>query len=136
MEEFSMKDLQELFKQVNTLIKKLNDLNDTKLNIEITNKDNEILQNYIKTLNKIEDINTDIKKVKDNLYESMLNEDIDLLEGKYCDISLKKPYYKTDFNLKLFLEDYKPTNSLYKKYVNKKLIKGNINIKLLNENKH
>ncbi len=131
-----MKDLQELFKQVNTLIKKLNDLNDTKLNIEITNKDNEILQNYIKTLNKIEDINTDIKKVKDNLYESMLNEDIDLLEGKYCDISLKKPYYKTDFNLKLFLEDYKPTNSLYKKYVNKKLIKGNINIKLLNENKH
>lgn len=131
-----MKDLQELFKQVNTLIKKLNDLNDTKLNIEITNNDNEILQNYIKTLNKIEDINTDIKKVKDNLYESMLNEDIDLLEGKYCDISLKKPYYKTDFNLKLFLEDYKPTNSLYKKYVNKKLIKGNINIKLLNENKH
>lgn len=131
-----MKDLQELFKEVNTLIKKLNDLNDIKLNIEITNKDNEILQNYIKTLNKIEDINKEIKKIKDNLYESMLNEDIDLLEGKYCDISLKKPYYKTDFNLKLFLQDYKPTNSLYKKYVDKKLIKGNINIKLLNENKH
>lgn len=131
-----MKDLQELFKEVNTLIKKLNDLNDIKLNIEITNKDNEILQNYIKTLNKIEDINKEIKKIKDNLYESMLNEDIDLLEGKYCDVSLKKPYYKTDFNLKLFLQDYKPTNSLYKKYVDKKLIKGNINIKLLNENKH
>ena len=129
-----MEKLNDVFKKVNNLIKKLNDLNDKKLDIEVLNKDNLVLQEYIKTLNKIDSVNKEIKDIKDVLYEHMVNEDIDLLEGNYCNITLKKPYYKTDFNLKLFLEDYKPTNSLYKKYVDKKLIKGNVNIKPLKEN--
>ena len=129
-----MEKLNDVFKKVNSLIKKLNDLNDKKLDIEVLNKDNLVLQEYIKTLNKIDNVNKEIKDIKDVLYEHMINEDIDLLEGNYCNITLKKPYYKTDFNLKLFLEDYKPTNSLYKKYVDKKLIKGNVNIKPLKEN--
>ncbi len=96
---------------------------------ELLNKDNEILKKYRQLLKKKEDIEKSIKEDKDILYTQMLEEDMDLLEGKYINVSLKRPYYKTDFDLTQFKKDYKPTSSMYKKYVKQKLVKGNIIIK-------
>lgn len=96
---------------------------------ELLNKDNEILKKYKQLLKKKEDIEKSIKEDKDILYTQMLEEDMDLLEGKYINVSLKRPYYKTDFDLTQFKKDYKPTSSMYKKYVKQKLVKGNIIIK-------
>ena len=96
---------------------------------EIKNKDNEVLQQYKKLLDKKQKIENSIKEYKDILYTGMLEEDLDLLEGKYIDVTLKRPYYKTEFDLSKFKKDYKPESSMYKKYVKQKLVKGNIIIK-------
>lgn len=54
---------------------------------EIKNKDNEVLQQYKKLLNKKQKIEDSIKEYKDILYTGMLEEDLDLLEGKYIDVT-------------------------------------------------
>ena len=109
----------------NKYLKLLSDITE----FELLNKDNEILKKYRQLLKKKEDIEKSIKEDKDILYTQMLEEDMDLLEGKYINVALKRPYYKTDFDLTQFKKDYKPTSSMYKKYVKQKLVKGNIIIK-------
>ena len=96
---------------------------------EYENKDSEILKKYKQLLKKKDDIEKAMKDAKDILYKEMLEEDMDLLEGRYIDISLKRPYYKTDFDITQFKKDFKPNSSMYKKYIKQKLVKGNIIVK-------
>lgn len=109
----------------NKYLKLLSDITE----FELLNKDNEILKKYRQLLKQKENIEKDMKDYKDILYSEMLKEDMDLLEGKYINVSLKRPYYKTDFDITQFKKDYKPTSSMYKKYVKQKLVKGNVIIK-------
>ena len=109
----------------NKYLKLLSDITE----FELLNKDNEILKKYKQLLKQKENIEKDMKDYKDILYSEMLKEDMDLLEGKYINVSLKRPYYKTDFDITQFKKDYKPTSSMYKKYVKQKLVKGNVIIK-------
>ena len=69
------------------------------------------------------------------MYEDMLEEDQKKISNDVCSITLKRPYEKTVFNLDLFLQDYKPNSKQYKRYVSKSTVKGNITIKVLEEEK-
>lgn len=102
-----------------------------KQELEILNKDNEVLQKYIQLCNEIAELNKEISssEIKDYFYEEMSTQDIPELKGKYCYITLKKPYYRKSINTTKFFEDNDPNSRLYKKYVEQKLIKGNVTVK-------
>lgn len=123
------KKLENQFKTVENTINKLSTL---KIQMEMyldTHKDDEVLKGYLDIVNEIQACNEEIDKAKTYLYESMLQEDIDILNGTYCDVTLKRPYDKTSVNTKKFLRDYGVDTPEYQKYVNIKQAKGNITIK-------
>lgn len=124
-----MGKLNELFQQYDNMRRVYNKLVQDILIYEVENKHNEILNKYVTMLKQKEEFEKTMKTYEGNLYSSMLEEGIDLLEGTEVDVTLKKPYYKTEFNFKAFKEDYKPTSSLYQKYVKEKLVKGNVILK-------
>ena len=109
----------------NKYLKLLSDITE----FELLNKDNEILKKYKQLLKKKEDIENSIKEDKDVLYAEMLEEDTDLLEGKYINVSLKRPYYKTKFDTAKFIKDYPEGSRMYNKYVEKTLVKCNVIVK-------
>lgn len=123
------------FKEIDNLIKSNKELEDLLKYLEKNFKDNKELMQYIKVTKKLNKNNDKLSKYKDLLYEDMLNENINTLDGKYCQVNLKRPYYRTQFKLKEFLENVKPSNPIYKKYVEQNLIKGNIRLKILEEDK-
>lgn len=94
-------------------------------------KDNEVLKSYLKILKKIDKCNKEIEDGKTYLYEGMLDEEIDMLNGAVCDVSIKKPYIKSSIDTTKFLKDNQPGSKLYQKYVTQKSVKGNIIVKLV-----
>lgn len=102
-------------------------------NFERDNKDNEVLKQYLKLLKKLEKAEKEIDSGKTYLYEGMMSEEIDMLNGAICDISLKKPYDKTNIDTKKFLLDNKPGSKLYEKYASVKEVKGNIIVKMIKD---
>lgn len=114
------------FKKLDDSLRKQKELKRQKLEFEILNKNNSILQEYLAILNSITEIESEIKVNNTALYESMVKADTKKLESNICKITLKKPYPKTEFNLKLFKEDYKENSKMYKRYVSEKMVKGNI----------
>lgn len=102
-------------------------------NFERDNKDNEVLKQYLKLLKKLEKAEKEIDSGKTYLYEGMMAEEIDMLNGAVCDITLKKPYDKTNIDTKKFLTDNKPGSKLYEKYVSVKEVKGNIIVKMIKD---
>ena len=119
------------FEKLEETINKLSTLN---IQVEMyldSFKDNPVLKGYIDLINQINECNAEITKAKDYLYESMLKENVDVLDGTYCQVTLKRPYNKTSVNTKKFLKDYTEDTEEYKKYVNIKQAKGNVSIKTL-----
>ena len=119
------------FEKLEETINKLSTLN---IQVEMyldSFKDNLVLKGYIDLINQINECNVEITKAKDYLYESMLKENVDVLDGTYCQVTLKRPYNKTSVNTKKFLKDYTEDTEEYKKYVNIKQAKGNVSIKTL-----
>ena len=98
--------LSEKFSKVDKVLGKKENLLLEKEMIENTYKDNEILQKYIKVLKSIEKIEKEDKANKDTLYDLMMEEDVDCLDGKNCQVTLKKPYIKKEFDLKGFTNRY------------------------------
>lgn len=125
------KKLEGQFKKVEDTINKLSTL---KIQMEMyldSFKDNQVLKDYLDIVNQINECNTEINNAKDYLYESMVKEGVDMLDGTYCQVTLKRPYNKTSVNTKKFLKDYGEDTEEYKKYVNVKQAKGNVSIKTL-----
>lgn len=126
-----MSNMSENFKFIDRLQGRIHKIQKEKEEFEKQNKDNEVLKQYIKILQEEKELNSNMKEYKDLLYEDMLHEDIDELNGNHLDITLKRPYYKTEVLTKKFLKDYKEGSKLYEKYVTKKQVKGNLIIKEL-----
>lgn len=115
--------------------KKLARLKAEKARIEIANKDNPILAEYIRTLEAIEKAEAETKTMQDTLYASLNNYPQELvknvnLSSEILKIVYKKAYFREDFNVARFKEDYQPTTDMYKRYIGQKLIKGNVKITL------
>lgn len=134
--------LSEKFSKVDKVLGKKENLLLEKEMIENTYKDNEILQKYIKVLKSIDKIEKEDKANKDTLYDLMMEEDVDCLDGKNCQVTLKKPYIKKEFDLKGFtkyideqIKDkyYKYYLEIYNKFVKDKSVKGNVTIKILKD---
>lgn len=131
-----MSILTEKFSKVDKVLGRKENLLLEKEMIENTYKNNEVLQQYIKVLKEISKIEKDEKANKDSLYELMLEEDVDFLDGKNCQVTLKKPYNKTEFDLKGFMEVHTKNKwymEIFDKFVKNKTVKGNVNIKILED---
>lgn len=126
-----MNSLTENFKFIDRLQGRIQKLQKQKEQFIKDNKDNEILKEFIKILEKEKQLNSNLKEYKDILYDNMCDENIDVLNGNHLDITLKRPYYKTEVLTKKFLKDNKEGSKLYEKYVTKKQVKGNLIIKEL-----
>lgn len=126
-----MNSLTENFKFIDKLQGRIQKLQKQKEQFIKDNKDNEILKEFIKILEKEKQLNSNLKEYKDILYDNMCDENIDVLSGNHLDITLKRPYYKTEVLTKKFLKDNKEGSKLYEKYVTKKQVKGNLIIKEL-----
>lgn len=126
-----MNSLTENFKFIDRLQGRIQKLQKQKEQFIKDNKDNEILKEFIKILEKEKQLNSNLKEYKDILYDNMCDENIDVLSGNHLDITLKRPYYKTEVLTKKFLKDNKEGSKLYEKYVTKKQVKGNLIIKEL-----
>ena len=66
-------------------------------------------------------------KLKDELYEQMLDRNISTLETPKLKISLTRPYTKSGFDSKTFKTDHP---KLFSKYETVSMVKGNVNISL------
>ena len=109
------------YKKVQTELKEL----------EMFNKDNAELQQYIKLLEKLDDISSDLDKArKGYLYESAIKVPNAVLENTDVKLTITMPYDKTEFDAKTFEEDYGPETEMYKKYMKIKSVKGNIKYKI------
>lgn len=109
------------YKKVQTELKEL----------EMFNKDNAELQQYIKLLGKLDDISSDLDKArKGYLYESAIKVPNAVLENTDVKLTITMPYDKTEFDTKTFEEDYGPETEMYKKYMKIKSVKGNIKYKI------
>lgn len=126
-----MNNLSENFKYLDRLQGRLNKVRTEKEQFEEEHKSDEVLKQYIKMLLKEQQLEDNIKECKDILYNDMCDSDIDMLNGNHIDVTLKRPYFKTEVLTKKFLKDNKEGSKLYEKYVTRKSIKGNINIKVL-----
>lgn len=130
-----MSKLTENFKRLNEVIEEEKNLIIEKLSMGATYKENIELQRYIAIEKRLEAISKKRDEAKKLFYDLMLEGDIDILNGKACDITLKKPYLKREFDLKQLLEDYnkQPDDERLKyiveHYVSDKTVKGNVSIK-------
>ena len=127
--------LNENFQKVDDTIKRKDQLEKEKIAMELVFKEHELFSKYLEILKDIEMCDKELEDAKTYLYEGMLDEDIDFLDGQFCNVTLKKPYYKRSFNMEAFTKDYKPESKMYKKYIKTTLVKGNINLKKLTEDK-
>lgn len=128
-----MSKLTEDFKKLNRMISKKSALTVLKEQFELENKNNEVLKSYIKLLKDIEKQDKAIESVKPVMYEEMLSEDIDDLQGDFCTVTLVRPFTKTNINRDKFLDDFKPGSKMYEKYIEVKDNKGHIKIKVLED---
>lgn len=124
-----MNNLGKLFKKFDRMLGKRKELLEEKKEIEKQSKDNELLARYLEIVAEISKLEKDNKDMYSELYDNMSLEQIDLLEGKNCNITLKHPYERISFNTKLFLQEHSPRTKLYKQYVTKEAVKGNIMVK-------
>lgn len=120
--------LKENFEKVNNVLlaKKQLELRRIELEKIITNK---ALQEYIEVRKELKAADEELANAKIYLYEGMMEEDIDSLDGTTCNVTLKRPYVKTAIDTKKFLADFKPETAMYKTYVKETEVKGNITIK-------
>lgn len=130
-----MKKLEEDFEKVSKAIRDKSNIAIAIAVFEQTYKDDKVLKEYKSLLKKLEQAEKEISNAKTYMYEDMLEEDQKKISNDVCSITLKRPYEKTVFNLDLFLQDYKPQSKQYKRYVSKSTVKGNITIKVLEEEK-
>ena len=121
-----MSSLNDLFTKTNKTIGDRERLLKSKKDMEDNCKDNEQLKEYINIIKQIEKLDKKVEESKSTMYDSMLENDIDYLDGTHCAITLKKPYFKTVIDTKKFLEKNQPGSKLYNAYVVQKVIKGNI----------
>lgn len=128
-----MSKLTEDFKKLNKMVSKKSALAVLKEQFEFENKDNEVLKTYIKLLKAMEKQDKAIETIKPTLYEEMVSEDIDDLQGDFCAVTLVRPFVKTNINIDRFLEDFKPGSKMYERYVETKDNKGHIKIKVLED---
>ena len=119
------------FNKLDKLAKSKHELEVLKHSIEKEFKDNEILKKYINTIKKIDKVDKKLDEAKSYMYDMMQDIEDPILTGEYLQITLKKPYIRKQMNMTKFLEDYKSDSKMYKKYVEEKLVKGNVNLKFL-----
>lgn len=101
-------------------------LNDISV-FELVNKDNEVLQEYIRLMKKSEDLLSKIDLAKKGyLYESAVKVPSAVLDNEDVKVTLTLPYKKKEFNVSQFEKDYSPDTDMYKKYISYKTIKGNL----------
>lgn len=119
--------LQADIKKFTQLVKRLIKQNEELKKIEDNNKDNEILNKYIKVLNKIKETQIDIDNAKKGyLYESAIKLPENQFENDILKITVIKPYTRINFNKDKFIKDYAPDSKMYKKYIKETTIKGNV----------
>ena len=124
-------DINVEFNKLDKLAKSKHELEVLKHSIEKEFKDNEILKKYINTIKKIDKVDKKLDEAKSYMYDMMQDIEDPILTGEYLQITLKKPYIRKQMNMTKFLEDYKSDSKMYKKYVEEKLVKGNVNLKFL-----
>lgn len=119
------------FSKFTRLIKKQKKLKDNLKLLEIENKDNELLQKYIKMLKDIDAVAESIELAKKGyLYDSAVLSPDTPLENEYVKVTIVKPYNKEEFNKDEFKKDYGEETEMYKKYFTQKSVKGSIKYKV------
>ena len=119
------------FSKFTRLIKKQKKLKDNLKLLEIENKDNELLQKYIKMLKDIDAVEESIEVAKKGyLYESAILAPDTPLENEYVKVTIVKPYNKEEFNKDEFKKDYGEDSEMYQKYFTLKSVKGSIKYKV------
>lgn len=120
-------EFQEDMKKFTKLIKKLIKQNEELKQIIDNNSDNEILNKYIKTLNKIKATQLAIETAKKGyLYDSAIKIPENQFENDILKITIVKPYTRININKDKFIKDYSPDSKMYKKYVKETTIRGNV----------
>ena len=98
--------------------------------LALLNKDNVELQRYIKLLDKLDKLNTDIDTArKGYLYESAVNAPSVKLENSDVKVTVVLPYDKIEFDKEKFIEQNGQDE--YDKYTTYKSIKGSLKYKIL-----
>lgn len=116
-------DFDKFTKIIKKYKKTMSDINE----FETINKDNIVLQEYIKLIKKSENLLNKIDLAKKGyLYESAIKVPNAVLDNDYVKVTLTLPYKKKEFNVSQFEKDYSPDTDMYKKYVSYKTIKGNL----------
>ena len=116
-QEKDFKTIQEKVKRVDEIRRKLIDIDDKLQFLEFQCIDNTELQDYIKNLREKEALTEQLEKFKDLLYDQMSKEDVKDMTIGHTTVVLSKASTRTNFNTKLFLEDYQPNSDMYKRYI-------------------
>lgn len=116
-------------------VKRLNDIKVEQLHIQEELKrleydfpENEELQNYIKLLNRIADLDDEVNSVKEMLTESMPNEGAKVIESGNIVVTYVAPTIIRKVNLDRFTKDYGPETEMYKKYVDENIKKDYVRV--------
>lgn len=129
VKEQNVKQLKSDFRKFTNLIKKLKKAKASMKEMEIKYKDNEELQEYIKLIKEVEELDVNIDNArKGYLYDSAILSPNTPLENTDVKISLTMPHDREDFDKDKFIEDYSIEE--YRKYITTKSVKGNIKFKI------
>lgn len=123
------KQLKSDFRKFTNLIKKLKKTKATMKEMEIKYKGIPELQEYIRLLKVVAELDVDIDNArKGYLYDSAILSPDTPLENTDVKISLTMPHDREDFNKDKFVEDYGIEK--YREYITTKSVKGNIKFKI------
>lgn len=129
VKEQNVKQLKSDFRKFTNLIKKLKKAKASMKEMEIKYKDNVELQEYIKLIKEVNELDVNIDNArKGYLYDSAILSPNTPLENTDVKISLTMPHDREDFDKDKFIEDYSIEE--YRKYITTKSVKGNIKFKI------
>ena len=129
VKEQNVKQLKSDFRKFTNLIKKLKKAKASMKEMEIKYKDNVELQEYIKLIKEVNELDVNIDNArKGYLYDSAILSPNTPLENTDVKISLTMPHEREDFDKDKFIEDYSIEE--YRKYITTKSVKGNIKFKI------
>lgn len=93
------------------------------------NSNNEVLMNYLKMLNDIDECQKEVSKKKDELYEKMEELQEKSISNEFIEVTCKYSYKRTKFDDKAYFIDNPIDDKTRKKYTVETICKGNITIK-------
>lgn len=122
-----MDNITKNFKKLDKIYENKYILQKRKQELEELSETNEELREYIHILEELDKYDKKTEKlIKGDLYYNFIEENLDLLEGNFVTVTIKKPYFRRTFNTEKFISKYPEGSNMYKDYFYDKEIKGSL----------